>query len=84
MTYIVYAGLPGTEQLLDAQKDRWLHRKEFNDELDALGYANLVNVSGVEVALLIEGSDGTRLTKDIIPHIIKSRAHELVGRPKVW
>jgi hypothetical protein len=43
------------------EKERWLY-KEFGLFDEALGWARHVNTGG-RVALLIEGDDGTRMTK---------------------
>ena len=61
MTYRVYSGPPGTETVPPMEKERWLY-KEFGLLDDALGWARHVNHDG-RVALLIEGDDGTQLTK---------------------
>jgi hypothetical protein len=61
MTYRVYSGPPGTEIVPPMEKERWLY-KEFGLLDDALGWARHVNDCG-RVTLLIEGDDGTRLTK---------------------
>ena len=61
MTYRVYSGPPGTEAVPAIEKERWLY-KEFGLLDEALGWARHVNDGG-RVTLLIEGDDGTRLTK---------------------
>ena len=61
MTYRVYSGPPGSEAVPVMEKERWLY-KEFGLLDEALGWARHVN-SGGRVTLLIEGDDGTRLTK---------------------
>ena len=61
MTYRVYSGPPGTEAVPPLEKERWLY-KEFGLLDEALGWARHVNDGG-RVTLLIEGDDGTRLTK---------------------
>ena len=61
MTYRVYSGPPGTETVPPMEKERWLY-KEFGLLDEALGWARHVNDGG-RVALLIEGDDGTQLTK---------------------
>jgi hypothetical protein len=61
MTYRTYSGPRGSETLAPLEKDRLLY-KEF-DTLDAaLGWARHLNEGG-RVALLIEGDDGTCLSK---------------------
>ena len=61
MTYRVYSGPPGTETVPPMEKERWLY-KEFGLLDEALGWARHVNDGG-RVALLIEGDDGTQLSK---------------------
>jgi hypothetical protein len=61
MTYRVYSGPPGSEAVPPLEKERWLY-KEFGLLDEALGWARHVNGGG-RVALLIEGDDGTQLTK---------------------
>ncbi len=61
MTYRVYSGPPGSEAVPPMEKDRWLY-KEFGSFDDALAWARHLNEGG-RVTLLIEGDDGTRLTK---------------------
>ena len=57
----VYSGPRGSEAVPALEKSRWLY-KEFGALDDALGWARHVNENG-RVALLIEGDDGTHLTK---------------------
>ena len=61
MTYRVYSGPPGTEIVPPMEKERWLY-KEYGLLDEALSWARHVNNSG-RVALLIEGDDGTQLSK---------------------
>ena len=61
MTYRVYSGPPGSEAVPPMEKERWLY-KEFAMLDEALNWARHVNDGG-RVTLLIEGDDGTRLTK---------------------
>jgi hypothetical protein len=61
MTYRVYSGPPGTENVPPMEKERWLY-KEFGLLDEALSWARHVN-NGGRVALLIEGDDGTQLSK---------------------
>jgi hypothetical protein len=68
MTYRVFSGPPGTETIPPMEKDRWLF-KEFAVLDDALGWARHVGKSG-NVALLIEGDDGTRLGKHQIAAVL--------------
>jgi hypothetical protein len=64
MTYRVYSGPPGSEVVPPMEKDRWLY-KEFGLMDEALSWARHVNAKG-RVALLIEGDDGTSLSKSEI------------------
>jgi hypothetical protein len=68
MAYKVYSGPPGTETIPPMEKDRWLF-KEFGDLDEAIGWARHLGGSG-RVALLIEGDDGTRLTKHQIAAVL--------------
>jgi hypothetical protein len=64
MTYRVYSGPPGSESVPPLEKARWLY-KEFGSLDEAFGWARHVN-NGGRVALLIEGDDGTTLSKSEI------------------
>jgi hypothetical protein len=64
MTYRVYSGPRGSQFIPPLEKDRHLF-KEFTLLDEALGWARHVNESG-RVTLLIDGDDGTRLTKEQI------------------
>lgn len=61
MTYRVYSGPPGSDTVPPMEKERCLY-KEFGLLDEALGWARHVNDAG-RVTLLIEGDDGTQLTK---------------------
>jgi len=61
MRYRVYVGPPGSETISPLQKDQFLY-KEFGSLDDAFGWARHINGSG-RVTLLIDGDDGTNLTK---------------------
>ena len=61
MSYRVYSGPRGSEAISPLEKDRHLF-KEFSLLDEAMSWACHVNGSG-RVTLLIEGDDGTRLTK---------------------
>jgi hypothetical protein len=61
MAYRVYSGPPGSQAIPALERDRWLY-KETGSLDEALAWARHVNGSG-RVALLIEGDDGTQLTK---------------------
>jgi hypothetical protein len=69
MTFRVYSGPRGSESIAPLEKDRHLY-KEFSALDEALNWAGLLNDSG-RVALLIEGDDGTRLTKQQIADALK-------------
>jgi len=61
MRYRVYVGPPGSETISPLQKDQFLY-KEFGSLDDAFGWARHINGSG-RVTLLMDGDDGTNLTK---------------------
>jgi hypothetical protein len=61
MAYRVYSGPRGSETVPPLEKDSWLY-KEFALLDEALSWARHVN-KGDRVALLLEGDDGTHLTK---------------------
>ena len=70
MTYRVYSGPRGSQSISPLEKDRHLF-KEFSVLDEAMSWARHVNDSG-RVALLIEGDDGTRLTKQQIVAALKN------------
>jgi hypothetical protein len=70
MTYRVYSGPRGSESISPVEKDRHLY-KEFSVLDEAISWARHINDRG-RVALLIEGDDGTRLTKQQIVTALKS------------
>jgi hypothetical protein len=70
MTYRVYSGPRGSESISPLEKDRHLF-KEFSGLDEAMSWARHINGSG-RVALLVEGDDGTRLTKQQIVTALKS------------
>ncbi len=70
MTYRVYSGPRGSQSISPLEKDRHLY-KEFSILDEAMGWARHINDSG-RVALLIEGDDGTRMTKQQIVAALKS------------
>jgi hypothetical protein len=69
MTYRVYSGPRGSHSIAPLDKDRHLY-KEFGVLDEAMGWARHINNNG-RVALLIEGDDGTRLTKRQIVAALK-------------
>jgi hypothetical protein len=70
MTYRVYSGPRGSESISPLEKDRRLY-KEFSLLDDAISWARHVNESG-RVTLLIEGDDGTTITRQQIVTALKS------------
>ena len=70
MTYRVYSGPRGSQSISPLEKDRHLY-KEFGSLDEAMNWARHINDSG-RVALLIEGDDGTRLTKQQIVTALKN------------
>ena len=69
MTYRVYSGPRGSQSISPLEKDRHLY-KEFGTLDEAMSWAGHINRSG-RVALLVEGDDGTRLTKQQIATALK-------------
>jgi hypothetical protein len=69
MTYRVYSGPRGSESISPHEKDRHLY-KEFGLLDEAMSWAQHVNESG-RVTLLIEGDDGTGMTKQEIASALK-------------
>jgi hypothetical protein len=70
MTFRVYSGPRGSRSISPLEKDRHLY-KEFNALDEAMNWARHINNSG-RVSLLIEGDDGTRLTKQQIVAALKT------------
>jgi hypothetical protein len=70
MAYRVYSGPRGSQSISPLEKDRHLY-KEFGVLDEAMGWARHINDGG-RVALLIEGDDGTRLTKQQIVAALKN------------
>jgi hypothetical protein len=70
MTFRVYSGPRGSQSISPLEKDRHLY-KEFGVLDEAISWARHINDSG-RVALLIEGDDGTRLTKQQIVAALKN------------
>jgi hypothetical protein len=64
MTYRVYSGPRGSDSISPIEKDRHLF-KEFEILDEAMSWARHINSKG-RVALLVEGDDGTYLTKQQI------------------
>ena len=61
MTYRVYSGPRGADDISPLEKDRLLY-KEFSTLDQAMSWARHVNDNG-RTTLLIEGDDGTHLTR---------------------
>ena len=81
MTYRVYSGPPGSKAVPPMEKERWLY-KEFGLLDEALSWARHVNDGG-RVTLLIEGDDGTRLSKtEIAAALIHPEAHDREARTR--
>ena len=75
MTYRVYSGPRGSESISPQEKDRHLY-KEVGLLDEAMSWARHVSESG-RVTLLIEGDDGTQLTKQEIATALRhSEARE--------
>ena len=64
MSYRVYSGPRGAEAISPLEKDRMLF-KEFSSLDEAMSWARHVNDSS-RTSLLIEGDDGTHLTRSQI------------------
>ena len=77
MPYRVYIGPRGAEAISPLEKDRVLH-KEFSSLDEAMNWARHVNDKG-RTALLLEGDDGTQLTRseitDALTHPERSPLH---------
>ncbi len=71
MRYRVYSGPSGTKTLSPLEKERLLF-KEFGSLDDAFAWAQHVGGTG-RVALLIEGDDGTHMTKHEIASALRHR-----------
>jgi hypothetical protein len=70
MTFRVYSGPRGSQSISPLEKDRHLY-KDFSVLDEAMSWARHINDCG-RVALLIEGDDGTRLTKQQIVTALRS------------
>lgn len=70
MAYRVYSGPRGSECISPLDKERQLY-KEFSSLDDAMSWSHHVNESG-RVTLLIEGDDGTQITRQQIATALKS------------
>lgn len=70
MAYRVYSGPRGSESISPLDRDHQLY-KEFTLLDEAMSWAHHVNESG-RVTLLIEGDDGTHITRQQIVTALKS------------
>jgi hypothetical protein len=77
--YRAYSGPPGSSAVAPLEKDRLLY-KEFDPLDDAFGWARHVNEGG-RVTLLIEGDDGTHLTKQEIAAALRHPENAAFGKP---
>lgn len=71
MRYRVYSGPSGSESISPLEKEKLLF-KEFGALDEAFAWAEHVGTTG-RVALLIEGDDGTHLTKHEIAGALRHR-----------
>jgi hypothetical protein len=78
MTYRVYSGPKGSEDLSPFAKSSTLY-KEFNTVDEALSWARHIKVTG-RVPLLIEGDDGTLMHRREISDALGVGAREQIGR----
>jgi hypothetical protein len=77
MRYRVFIGPRGTETISPLEKDQFLF-KEFSDLDDAFAWARHMDRTG-RVTLMIDGDDGTRLSKREIAAALHN-ADQLSGR----
>lgn len=77
MTYRVYSGPKGSPDISPLDKDRMLF-KEFGALDEALSWAGHLDRGG-RVALLIEGDDGSRMSRREIGAALGSGRREQVG-----
>jgi hypothetical protein len=78
MTYKVYSSPAGTETISPIEKSRMLY-KEFASFDEALSWAGHVEGTG-RVAVLLEGDDGTHLTKREIAAELAQRGRAVASR----
>jgi len=81
MTYRVYSGPKGSEDISPFDKEHMLY-KEFGGLDEALAWARHVEGGG-RVPLLIEGDDGTRLGKRDIASALGTRSRDELDRSDV-
>lgn len=71
MTYRVYSGPTGSEAISPLEKEHMLF-KEFGALDEAFAWAHHVSETG-RVVLLIEGDDGTRMSKHEVASALRHR-----------
>ncbi|HZP75714.1 MAG TPA: hypothetical protein VFB45_06190 [Pseudolabrys sp.] len=81
MTYRVYSGPKGSGDISPFEKESMLF-KEFGGLDEALAWAQHVEGGG-RVPLLIEGDDGTRLSKREIVNALRTRSRDALDRTDV-
>jgi hypothetical protein len=81
MTYRVYSGPPGSREVPPLERSRWLY-KEFGLLDDALAWARRVSRDG-RTALLIEGDDGTEMSRHDIAAALRHLEAEVSAARKV-
>jgi len=72
--YRVYSGPPGSGDISPIDKSRHLY-KEFGGLDEAIGFAHHLKESG-RVALLIEGDDGTHISRKDLAKALRHRENE--------
>ena len=78
MSFRVYSGPKGSEDISPADKEQMLY-KEMGSLDDALLWARFVEKRG-RIPLLIEGDDGTRMDRRSIINALRVGAREQVGQ----
>jgi predicted polyphosphate/ATP-dependent NAD kinase len=77
MTYRVYTGPRGAEEISPLEKERRLF-KEFSSLDETLAWAHYISDRG-EAVLLIEGDDGTIMTKREIANELRHFERNIAG-----
>ncbi len=78
MQFRVYSGLRGAEDIRAIEKPKMLF-KQFASLDEAVSWAHHLDRTG-HVALLIEGDDGTSLTRQEIAALLRHRDFENPGK----
>jgi hypothetical protein len=78
MSYRAYSGPPGSPEISPLEKERMLY-KEFDSLDGALRWARHLKDGG-RIALLIEGDDGTHLSKREIAAALQHPENAGLGR----